>query len=162
MKLVSIFLLIGSLHKEGKMPELDLEKLADEIIRVEYPTYEQAIPGLREAIIRKKRKIKRVLERHIKQTEAGAEKKKVMEGYLICIPYVGDAWILLKDRNLVKEYCEINKKKFDRRVTIKELDRQCEIEEDGEYIDSVLCDLEGKKVRITVEVVGEDVFNNGS
>ena len=82
--------------------------------------------------------------------------KRVLEGYLFCKPYVGDAWILLKDRNLVKEYCEINKKKFDRKVTIKELDRQREIEESGEYIDSVLCDLEGKKVRITVEVVEEE------
>ena len=95
-------------------------------------------------------------------SEKREKEKKVMEGYLICVPYVGDAWILLKDRNLAKEYCEINKKKFDRRVTIKELDRQSEIEESGEHIDSVLCDLEGKKVRITVEVVEEDVFNNGS
>jgi len=29
------------------MSELDLEKLADEIIRVGYPTYEQAPPGLK-------------------------------------------------------------------------------------------------------------------
>jgi len=51
------------------MPEkpLDLEKLADEIIRVEYPTYEQAPPGLREAIIRKKQQIKQILERHIEK-----------------------------------------------------------------------------------------------
>jgi len=81
--------------------------------------------------------------------------KKVMEGYLICVPYVGDTWILLKDKNLVKEYCEINKKKFERRVTIKELDRLHEIERGGECVDTVLCDLEGKKVRITVEVVEE-------
>ena len=99
--------------------------------------------------------VKREGEKHIEQT-AEAKKKKVMEGYLICVPYVGDAWILLKDRNLAKEYCEINRKKFDRKVTIKELDRQSEIEESGEHIDSVLCDLEGKKVRITVEVVEEE------
>ena len=85
--------------------------------------------------------------------------KKVMEGYLICVPYVGDTWILLKDKNLVKEYCEINKKKFERRVTIKELDRLHEIEEGGECVDTVLCDLEGKKVRITVEVVEEGEKN---
>ena len=61
------------------MIEIDLEKLADEIMRVEYPTYEQAIPGLREAIIRKKWQIKRVLERYIKQTtvaEAGGKEKE--------------------------------------------------------------------------------------
>jgi len=89
-------------------------------------------------------------------SEKKEKEKKVMEGYLICVPYVGDAWILLKDRNLVKEYCEINRKKLDRKVTIKELDRQSEIEDRGEHIDSVLCDLEGKKVRITVEVVEEE------
>ena len=35
---------------ERKMSEktLDLEELADEIVRVEYPTYERAIPGVRE------------------------------------------------------------------------------------------------------------------
>ena len=51
------------------MPEkpLDLEELADKIIRVEYPTYEQAPPGLKEAIIRKKMLIKQILERHTKQ-----------------------------------------------------------------------------------------------
>jgi len=46
---------------------LDIEELADEIIRIEYPTYEQAIPGLREAIIRKKRQIKQILEQRIRQ-----------------------------------------------------------------------------------------------
>ena len=52
------------------MPEkpLDLEKLADEIIRVEYPTYEQAPPGLKEAIIRKKKLIKQILEVYINRT----------------------------------------------------------------------------------------------
>jgi len=33
---------------------LNLEELADEIVRVEYPTYENAPSGMREAIIRKK------------------------------------------------------------------------------------------------------------
>jgi len=44
---------------------LDLEGLADKIVRVEYPTYEQAIPGVREAIARKKEKIKEVLRQHL-------------------------------------------------------------------------------------------------
>jgi len=47
---------------------LDLEELADEIIRVEYPTYEQAPPGLKEAIIRKKKLIKQILEVYINRT----------------------------------------------------------------------------------------------
>ena len=53
------------------MSELDLEKLADEIIRVEYPTYEQAPPGLKEAIIRKKKLIKQILEVYINRTARG-------------------------------------------------------------------------------------------
>jgi len=51
---------------EDKKP-LSIEELVDEIIRVEYPTYERAIPGLREAIIRKKWLIKRILEQRIRQ-----------------------------------------------------------------------------------------------
>ena len=50
------------------MSELDLEELADEIIRVEYPTYEQAPPGLKGAIIRKKKLIKQILEVYINRT----------------------------------------------------------------------------------------------
>ena len=46
--------------------ELNLDALADEIIRVFYPTYEQAIPGMRNAIIQKKQRIKQILEYHIK------------------------------------------------------------------------------------------------
>jgi len=42
--------------------ELNLDALADEIIRVIYPTYEQAIPGMRNAIIQKKQRIKQILE----------------------------------------------------------------------------------------------------
>jgi len=136
---------------------MDLEKLADEIIRVGYPTYEQAIPGLREAIIRKKWRIKHILERYIKQTaEAeGAKKKKVLEGCL-CIPYAGDGLLLL-DENSAKEYRELRKKLRSGELTEEEMDvcdRQLwEIERGGKWIDEVLGDLEGKKVRITVEVV---------
>ena len=135
------------------MPELDLEGLADEIIRVEYPTYEQAPQGLKEAIIRKKMLIKQILRRHIEQTtEEGV--KKVMKGYLIYIPYAGDEWVLLSE-DLFREYCELCKKKRDKTITMEERDRLHEIEHSGESVDAVLCDLEGKKVRITVEVVEE-------
>jgi len=48
-----------------------LEKLADEIIRVEYPTYEQAPPELKEAITRKKKLIKQILEVYINRTARG-------------------------------------------------------------------------------------------
>ncbi len=145
------------------MPEkpLDLEELADEIIRVEYPTYEQAIPGLREAIIRKKWRIKHILERYIKQTaEAeGAKKKKVLEGRLVCIPYGGDGWVLFSDDS-AKEYHELRKKLRSGELTEEEMDvcdrRLWEIERGGKWIDSALCDLEGKKVRITVEVVEDE------
>jgi len=144
------------------LSELDLEKLADEIIRVEYPTYEQAIPGLREAIIRKKWQIKRVLERYIKQTtvaEAGeAKKKRVLEGCL-CIPYSCEGLLLL-DENSAKEYHELRKKLRSENLTEEEKNecdrRLWEIERKGLWIDEVLSDLEGKKVRITVEVVEDE------
>ena len=52
---------------------LNLEKLADEIIRVEYPTYEQTtIPQMKNAIMRKKQMIKQILEQHIKLAVEGA------------------------------------------------------------------------------------------
>ena len=79
--------------------------------------------------------------------------KKVLEGYLFCKPYVGDAWILLKDKDLAEEYGEINRKN---KITMRELDRKCEIELSAEFLDSILSDFEGKKVRITVEVVEEE------
>jgi len=56
--------------------ELDLDAIADEIIRVLYPTYEQAIPGMKNAIIQKKHRIKQILEWHIK---SGEEKGMVEE-----------------------------------------------------------------------------------
>ena len=49
-----------------KVKVLNLEELADEILRVEYPTYENAPSGMRDAIVRKKRRIKEVLEQHLK------------------------------------------------------------------------------------------------
>ncbi|MCD6209458.1 MAG: hypothetical protein J7J01_00945 [Methanophagales archaeon] len=79
--------------------------------------------------------------------------KKVMKGRLICVPYAGDGWVLLSE-DLFREYCELCKKKRDKTITMEERDRLHEIEHSGEPVDAVLCDLEGKKVRITVEVVG--------
>jgi len=49
--------------------ELDLDAIADEIIRVLYPTYECAIPGMKNAIIQKKQRIRQILEYHIKLGE---------------------------------------------------------------------------------------------
>jgi len=142
------------------MIEMDLEKLADEIIRVGYPTYEQAIPGLREAIIRKERQIKQILERYIKQTAEAkeAKKKKVLEGCL-CIPYACEGLLLL-DENSAEEYRKLRKKLRSKNLTEEEKDecgrRLWEIERKGQWIDAVLGDLEGKEVRITVEVVEEE------
>jgi len=46
---------------------LNIEELADEIIRMEYPTYEQTtIPQMKNSIIRKKQQIKFILEQRIK------------------------------------------------------------------------------------------------
>jgi len=52
---------------EIKPEPLDLEDLADEIIRVEYPTYEQATnPQMKNSIIREKQQIKFILEQRLK------------------------------------------------------------------------------------------------
>jgi len=80
--------------------------------------------------------------------------KRVLEGRLICIPYAGDGWVLLSEDSF-REYCELCKKKRDKTITMEERDRLHEIEEGGESVGAVLCDLEGKKVRIIVEVVEE-------
>jgi len=58
--------------KKDELKPLDLEKLADEIIRVEYPTYEQTtILQMKNAIIRKKQLIKQILEQHIELAVKG-------------------------------------------------------------------------------------------
>ena len=44
-----------------------LEEVADEIIRVEYPTYEKAIPPIKRSIITKKAKIYAILQATIKE-----------------------------------------------------------------------------------------------
>jgi len=49
------------------MNKKELDAIADEIIRVLYPTYEQtSIPGMRNAIIQKKQRIRHILEEHRK------------------------------------------------------------------------------------------------
>ena len=58
------------------MNKKELDAIADKIIRVLYPTYEQAIPGMKNAIIQKKQRIKQILERYIK---SGEEKGMVEE-----------------------------------------------------------------------------------
>jgi len=56
------------------MNKKELDAIADKIIRVLYPTYEQtSIPGMKNAIIQKKQRIKQILEYHIKPCE---EEKK--------------------------------------------------------------------------------------
>ena len=63
-----------------------------------------------------------------------------------------------------KEYYEL-RKLYGEELTEEEMDKRdrrlWEIEREGQCIGAVLGDLEGKKVRITVEVVEEDVFNRG-
>ena len=59
----------GVEYMKQRMKKLDLDAIADEIIRVLYPTYEQAIPGMRNAIIQKKQRIRQILEYHIKPYE---------------------------------------------------------------------------------------------
>ena len=46
------------------MNKKELDAIADEIIRVLYPTYEQAIPGMKNAIIQKKQRIRQILKSH--------------------------------------------------------------------------------------------------
>jgi len=104
--------------------------------------------------------VKRSGEKHIKQTaEArGAKKRRVIEGRLVCIPHGGDGWILLSDE-LAEEYYELRKLHREE-LTEEEMDKRdrrlWEIERRGKWIDDVLSDLEGKKVRITVEVVEDE------
>ena len=84
--------------------------------------------------------------------------KKVLEGRLVCIPYGGDEWLLLSDE-LAKEYYKL-RKLYGEELTEEEMDKRdrrlWEIEREGQCIGAVLCGLEGKKVRITVEVVEEE------
>ena len=52
------------------MNKKELDAIADKIIRVLYPTYEQtSIPGMKNAIIHKKQRIRQILEYHIKSGE---------------------------------------------------------------------------------------------
>jgi len=59
-----------------KLQPLNLEELADEIIRMEYPTYEQTtIPQMKNSIIRKKQQIKFILEQRVKSAVLGLKKE---------------------------------------------------------------------------------------
>ena len=69
----------------------------------------------------------------ISSLEERREKKKVVEGYLSRKPYLGNTWFLFEDR-----------------------DREYDIVLRGVSIDSVLSDFEGKRVRITIEVVEKE------
>jgi len=57
--------------------ELNLDAIADEIIRVLYPTYEQtSIPGMKNAIIQKKQRIRHILEEYHKSKKNTLEECK--------------------------------------------------------------------------------------
>jgi len=56
---------LGEMNMEGKF--LDLDELSDHILRLEYPIYEQAYLPMRNVILRKKGRIKEVLEREIRE-----------------------------------------------------------------------------------------------
>ena len=59
-----------------KNEPLNLEALADKIIRVEYPTYEQTtIPQMKNAIIRKKQLIKQILEQVMQSVVQGLKEE---------------------------------------------------------------------------------------
>ena len=64
--------------------------------------------------------------------------KREAEGYLYCIPYMGDRWIIAK-----KKYGEF----------ISDIDDVDEEDLFGRSISNLFDGLEGKKVRIIVEVI---------
>jgi len=71
----------------NEIKPLDLEVIADKIIRVEYPTYEQTtIPQMKNAIIRKKHLIKQILEQVIQSAVKGllAEIDELIKWYEEC------------------------------------------------------------------------------
>ena len=60
------------------MNKKELDAIADEIIRVLYPTYEHAIPGMKNAIIQKKQRIRHILEEHHKKKNTLEECENAM------------------------------------------------------------------------------------
>jgi len=68
--------------------------------------------------------------------------KKVLEGYLYCIPFMGDAWVLTERKMRRRRGEEIWK--WEERVY-----------REGKDIADILLDFEGRKVRVTVEVLEE-------
>ena len=73
-------------------------------------------------------------------------RKRALEGYLYCVPYVGDRWVLtLKNYGTPPRNPE-EFWKWRENMNIME----------EKPIDDLFDGLEGKKVRITVEVMEED------
>ena len=70
-------------------------------------------------------------------------RKRVLEGYLYYIPYVGDRWVLTP-KSYGTPPCDF-----------KEFWKWRDMLDDERPVDDLLDGLEGKKVRITVEVVEE-------
>ena len=67
-----------------KARKIRIDELADEIIRVEYPTYEQTtIPQMKNAILRNKYLIKLILKQHLESAIRGLlqEIKREKERY---------------------------------------------------------------------------------
>ena len=70
-------------------------------------------------------------------------RKRALEGYLYCVPYVGDRWVLtLKNYGTPPRNPE-------------EFWKWRDMLDDERPVDELLDGLEGKKVRITVEVMEE-------
>jgi len=84
---------------------LNLEELADEILRIEYPTYENTPLGMRNALIKKKRMIKEVLKQHLKCVCKFYLKYKDMPELLLAgHPELADAEI--RHRTTIREFAE--------------------------------------------------------
>jgi len=74
---------------------LDLEKLADEIIRVEYPAYEQATPLMKNVILRRKHAIKIILEQYL---------KSVLQGFTNDVENLSYRMTIVDIKNLIKKW----------------------------------------------------------
>ena len=85
------------------------------------------------------------------------KRREEIEGYLVCVPYCGDGWVLVKTKEQAEEYYEIEKMKVKGKIDIELLNKQHEIIESGERIDTAFDGLEGKRVRVIVEVVEDDL-----
>ena len=85
-----------------KPEPLNLEELADEIIRMEYPTYEQTtIPQMKNSIIRKKQQIKFILEQRVKSAVKGLL-NDIEKNQKLYVPKIGVGLEMAKD--LIKKW----------------------------------------------------------